>query len=117
MFSPKRDETRPGYEMRKEHIAIGVMILLCLPILAIYVTFFAQAFVGGRRALAFELPLPVYNYRLGSVHRSDDGPGFSQYGGFHPLRNSVRSGHQPDGGLRALTHALYGQQTFCRSCS
>ena len=38
MFSPKRDETRPGYEMRKEHIAIGVMILLCLPILAIYVT-------------------------------------------------------------------------------
>ena len=28
MFSPKRDETRPGYEMRKEHIAIGVMILL-----------------------------------------------------------------------------------------
>ena len=29
MFSPKRDETRPGYEMRKEHIAIGVMILLC----------------------------------------------------------------------------------------
>ena len=31
MFSPKRDETRPGYEMRKEHIAIGVMILLCLP--------------------------------------------------------------------------------------
>ena len=45
MFSPKRDETRPGYEMRKEHIAIGVMILLCLPILAIYVTFFAQAFV------------------------------------------------------------------------
>jgi len=47
MFSPKRDETRPGYEMRKEHIAIGVMILLCLPILAIYVTFFAQAFVAA----------------------------------------------------------------------
>lgn len=53
MFSPKRDETRPGYEMRKEHIAIGVMILLCLPILAIYVTFFAQAFVAdGKLSLS-----------------------------------------------------------------
>lgn len=41
MFSPKRDETRPGYEMRKEHIAIGVMILLCRRFWAIYVTFFA----------------------------------------------------------------------------
>ena len=53
MFSPKRDETRPGYEMHKEHIAIGVMILLCLPILAIYVTFFAQAFVAdGKLSLS-----------------------------------------------------------------
>ena len=53
MFSPKRDETRPGYEMRKEHIAICVMILLCLPILAIYVTFFAQAFVAdGKLSLS-----------------------------------------------------------------
>ena len=43
----------PGYEMRKEHIAIGVMILLCLPILAIYVTFFAQAFVAdGKLSLS-----------------------------------------------------------------
>ena len=53
MPSRKHDETRPGYEMRKEHIAIGVMILLCLPILAIYLSFFAQAFVAeGRLSLA-----------------------------------------------------------------
>lgn len=44
MFNRKHDETRPSYEMRKEHIAIAVMILLCLPILIIYISFFIQAF-------------------------------------------------------------------------
>ncbi len=52
MLKRKRDESRPGYEMRKEHIAIAVMILLCLPILIIYVSFFIQAFeVDGKFSL------------------------------------------------------------------
>ena len=39
-----KNETRPAYEMRKEHIAIAAMVLLCLPIFLIYVSFFSQAF-------------------------------------------------------------------------
>ncbi len=43
----------PAMRCAKEHIAICVMILLCLPILAIYVTFFAQAFVAdGKLSLS-----------------------------------------------------------------
>ena len=39
-----KNETRPAYEMRKEHIAAAAMVLLCLPIFLIYVSFFSQAF-------------------------------------------------------------------------
>lgn len=42
----RKDETRPSYEMRKEHISIAVMIVLSLPILIIYLSFFSQAFVA-----------------------------------------------------------------------
>ena len=87
MFSPKRDETRPGYEMRKEHIAIGVMILLCLPILAIYVTFFAQAFVADGK-------LSLSNFRF--------------------LYTTIVMGQYTVTRSRAC--ALRAE-TFCRSCS
>ena len=43
-MSAKRDETRPGYEMRKERIASIVMLILCIPIFVIYISFFSQAF-------------------------------------------------------------------------
>ena len=47
-----KDESRPSYEMRKEYIAVGAMVLLCLPIFAIYISFFSQAFfVGGQFSL------------------------------------------------------------------
>ena len=47
-----KNETRPSYEMRKEHIAVAVMLLLCLPIFLIYVSFFSQAFfVDGHVSL------------------------------------------------------------------
>lgn len=39
-----KNETRPAYEMRKEYIAVAAMVLLCLPIFLIYVSFFSQAF-------------------------------------------------------------------------
>lgn len=49
----KRDETRPAYEMRKEHIACVVMFVLCIPIFVIYIAFFSQAFfVDGKLSLA-----------------------------------------------------------------
>lgn len=48
----KRDETRPGYEMRKERIASIVMLILCIPIFVIYISFFSQAFfVEGKLSL------------------------------------------------------------------
>lgn len=43
-MSRRKDETRPAYEMRKEHIAIVVMLILCIPIFVIYLSFFGQAF-------------------------------------------------------------------------
>lgn len=49
----KRDETRPAYEMRKERIAGVVMLILCIPIFVIYISFFSQAFfVDGKPSLA-----------------------------------------------------------------
>ena len=43
-MSRRKDETRPAYEMRKEHIAMVVMFILCIPIFVIYLSFFGQAF-------------------------------------------------------------------------
>lgn len=49
----KRDETRPAYEMRKERIASIVMLILCIPIFVIYISFFSQAFfVDGKPSLS-----------------------------------------------------------------
>lgn len=49
----KRDETRPAYEMRKERIACVVMLILCIPIFVIYISFFSQAFfVDGKPSLS-----------------------------------------------------------------
>ena len=36
---------RPKYERRNETIAVLVMILLCIPVLFIYFSFFANAFI------------------------------------------------------------------------
>ena len=36
---------RPKYERRSENIAVLVMILLCIPILFIYFSFFSNAFI------------------------------------------------------------------------
>ena len=46
MTMKRHDETRPAYEMRKEHIAIAVMFILCIPIFVIYLSFFIQAFIA-----------------------------------------------------------------------
>ena len=38
---------RPKYERRSENIAVLVMILLCIPILFIYFSFFSNAFISS----------------------------------------------------------------------
>ena len=113
MFSPETcHETRPGYEMPQgASLPYGVMILLCAcRFWPSTVTFFAQRlFVDGTGKLSLsELPASCIQLSsLGSVHRSDDGHGFSQYGGFHRYCvTSVRSGRQPAWRVtRWLAHA------------
>ncbi len=99
----------------KEHIAIGVMILLCLPILAIYVTFFAQAFVAdGKLSLS---SASVYNYRHGTVHRSDDGSAFRNTVVFTLCVTACEVVVSLMAGYALSRMRFTGRNFFCRSCS
>ncbi|MGI6696833.1 MAG: carbohydrate ABC transporter permease [Christensenellales bacterium] len=53
----RHDETRPAHERRKEVIACGIMLILCIPIFVIYISFFSQAFI-------FEGKLSLTNFRF-----------------------------------------------------
>ena len=50
-----KNDTRPRFERKKENIAVLVMILLCIPVLFIYFSFFKNAFfVGGTGAFTLD---------------------------------------------------------------
>lgn len=62
-----KSNTLSTRERRKEAIAIVVMILLCVPILMIYLTFFANAFFDSETG---KLTLHNFDFLLGEIHLS-----------------------------------------------
>ena len=62
--------------MRKEHIAIGVMVVLCLPILMIYISFFTQAFFADGKLTLSNFRFLYETIVLGQYTVPTMGPAF-----------------------------------------